>query len=125
VKLAGLLASADVFVHANPHETLGLVALEAMACGRPVVGPNRGGVGEIVDDHVGCAAQGASAAAIAEAVADVFARDRLALGQAARRRVVGSYSWDAAFERLTGLYALLTGDARFESAQSMVLHAGA
>ncbi len=112
-QLAGLLASADVFVHANPHETLGLAALEAMACGRPVVGPDRGGVGEIVDAQVGCAAQGASAAAIAEAVADVFARDRPALGRAARRRAVASYSWDAAFERLTGFYADLTGEMRF------------
>lgn len=125
VGLATLLASADVFVHANPHETLGLAVLEAMACGRPVVGPNRGGVGEIVDDAVGCAAEGSSAAAIAEAVANVFARDRQALGQAARRRVVASYCWDAAFARITGLYAELTGDARFGEQQRERLQAGA
>jgi alpha-1,6-mannosyltransferase len=124
VGLAALLASADVFVHANPHETLGLAVLEAMACGRPVVGPNRGGVGEIVDGQVGAAAEGASAQAIAEAVADVFARDRQALGQAARRRAVGRYSWDAAFERITGLYAELTGDDRFAPVEPARLQAG-
>ena len=125
VGLATLLASADVFVHANPHETLGLAVLEAMACGRPVVGPNRGGVGEIVDAQVGAAAQGASAQAIAEAVADVFARDRHALGQAARRRAVGAYSWAAAFARITALYAEVTGDARFGELERERLQAGA
>jgi glycosyltransferase involved in cell wall biosynthesis len=82
-------------------------------------------VGEIVDDAVGCAAEGSAAAAIAEAVAEVFARDRQVLGQAARRRVVGGYSWDAAFARITSLYADLTGDARFGQEQRERLQAGA
>ncbi len=37
--LARLLASCDAFVHANDAEPFGLVVLEAMACGLPVVGP--------------------------------------------------------------------------------------
>jgi alpha-1,6-mannosyltransferase len=122
--LAALLASADVFVHANPHETLGLAVLEAMACGRPVVGPDRGGVGEVVDRQVGALAQGASAEALAEAVSDVFSRDWRALGQAARRRAVQVHSWDAAFERLTGFYAQLSGDERFAAAPQGLAQAG-
>jgi alpha-1,6-mannosyltransferase len=114
--LAALMASADVFVHANPHETLGLAVLEAMACGLPVVGPGLGGVGEIVDDSVGAPAHDASSQALAEAVTDVFARDRRALGRAARRRAEARYSWSAAFERLTQFYAELTGDHRFAAA---------
>ncbi|MGC4082854.1 MAG: glycosyltransferase family 4 protein [Vicinamibacterales bacterium] len=39
-----LLSSVDLFVHANPKEPFGLAPLEAMACGIPVVVPDRGGV---------------------------------------------------------------------------------
>jgi alpha-1,6-mannosyltransferase len=98
--------------------------LEAMACGLPVVGPDRGGVGEIVDSQVGRRAHGASPSAIAEAVADVFARDRHALGQAARRRVMAQYSWSAAFERLTDFYATLSGDRRFAAPPPVQAQAG-
>src|SRR5690606_1651372 len=52
-KLAAMMASCDAFIHANENEPFGLVALEAMAAGLPVVGPSRGGVSELIDEHVG------------------------------------------------------------------------
>jgi len=42
--LARLYASADVFVHPNPHEPYGIAPLEAMASGTPLVAPESGGV---------------------------------------------------------------------------------
>lgn len=47
-RLAALYASADLFVFPSPTETCGLVALEAMASGLPVVGADAGGIPESV-----------------------------------------------------------------------------
>ena len=53
--LASAYASGDAFVFPSSTETLGLVLLEAMAAGCPVVGANRGGIPDIVTDGVnGC-----------------------------------------------------------------------
>lgn len=43
-----LIASCDVFVHAAPFEPFGIVCIEAMACGLPVIVPDGGGIGEAV-----------------------------------------------------------------------------
>jgi glycosyltransferase involved in cell wall biosynthesis len=54
-ELASAYASADAFLFPSSTETLGLVLLEAMAAGCPVVGANRGGIPDIVSDGVnGC-----------------------------------------------------------------------
>lgn len=48
-RLATLYASADVFVHPNPHEPFGIGPLEAMAAGVPVVVSTTGGVRSYAD----------------------------------------------------------------------------
>jgi alpha-1,6-mannosyltransferase len=106
-KLAGVIASCDAFLHANENEIFGLVVLEAMAAGLPVVGPNKGGVGELLDDAVGQLSNGVDPASLAEAVEALFARDVGALKLAARRRAETRHSWDHTFEGLTRLYTQL------------------
>ena len=107
--VARLLASCDAFIHANHQEPFGLVALEALACGLPLVGVASGGIAEIVDESVGQLAPHATAASLAEAVDALFRRDWRAVGAAARARAVERYGWDATFRGLTDLYAGLTG----------------
>lgn len=50
IELASAFASADAFVFPSRTETLGLVLLEAMAAGCPVVAANSGGIPDIVTD---------------------------------------------------------------------------
>lgn len=51
-ELASAYASADAFIFPSSTETLGLVLLEAMAAGCPVVAARRGGIPDIVTDGV-------------------------------------------------------------------------
>ncbi|MFO1014430.1 MAG: glycosyltransferase family 1 protein [Caulobacteraceae bacterium] len=119
--LARLLASCDAFVHANDQEPFGLVVLEAMACGLPVVGVASGGVAESVDEGVGALAARSEGGAFAEAVAGLFERDVRGVGQAARARAELRHGWPAVFERLCEVYAEVTGDDAFIQTEGLAL----
>ena len=115
--LARVLASCDAFVHANGTEPFGLVVLEAMACGLPVVGPSIGGIAETVDEAVGMLAAHQTGNAFAEAIEALFERDVATIGAAARRRAVARHRWDVVFERLAAFYAAKTGRPGFLGAR--------
>lgn len=122
-QLARLLGSCDGFLHANPDEPLGLIVLEALACGLPVVGVRSGGVAETVDAEVGQLAETSDSAALAEAIDALFARDLAEVSRRARARALARHSWDAVFEDLMSVYAGLTGDANFSgSAAAREIH---
>lgn len=110
-----LMGGCDAFVHANDAEPFGLVVLEAMACGLPVVGIASGGVAESVDQSVGQLAYRSDSAAFAEAVTALFERDVRAVGVAARARAVERHGWTSVFTRLCEVYAEVTGDDAFNS----------
>lgn len=108
-ELAPLLAAADALIHSGDLETFGLVVLEAMASGLPIVGVDAGAIPELVTSDIGVLARSSAPADLAEATRALFEHDTRAMGQIARRRVEIAWSWDSAFTRLINLYAEWTG----------------
>ena len=108
-ELASWMASADALVHAGTEETFGLVILEAMACGRPVVATRAGALPELVSDQTGLLARPGDPADLAEAIEGLYDLDREAMGRAARERVLRQFTWTEVFTQLLERYATLVG----------------
>jgi alpha-1,6-mannosyltransferase len=108
-QLARLLASCDVLVHPGDVETFGLIVLEAMACGLPVVGTNKGGVAELVDTETGILAEPNDVGSLAGAIEAIFQRDLVRMGVAARRKAVERYDWNEILPQVIARYEELLG----------------
>lgn len=104
-----LLTHAAVFVCPSVYEPLGIVNLEAMACGTPVVASRVGGIPEVVEDGVTGTLvdvddefEAGLAGALDAVLGDPEAGRRM--GEAGRVRAVGEFGWDAVARRTVGLY---------------------
>lgn len=99
-----LLASADIYVTAGPHETFGLSVLEAQASGLPVVGVHAGALTERVPEHLGALGPAGDADAMARNIGFV-AKHHSEMGAAARQHVVSQgYGWESTLDKLFGHY---------------------
>jgi alpha-1,6-mannosyltransferase len=107
--LARLLASCDMLVHPGDCETFGLIVLEAMACGLPVVATNGGGVAELVDRETGILAEPNNVDSLAGAIEAIYFRDMARMGQAARRKAAERYDWNRILPQVLGRYDILLG----------------
>lgn len=103
-ELAGLLASADLYITAGPHETFGLSVLEAQSSGLPVVGVNAGALPERVPDEVGALCPVDDYRAMADIIKHICRNGIRQMGVNARRMVEENYSWERTFKRIFDLY---------------------
>lgn len=120
-KVAAILSAATVFMCPSIYEPLGIVNLEAMACGAAVVATATGGIPEVVvhgetgwlvpieqvEDGTGTPVDEDKyvadfAAALNDALSDPERAERM--GQAGRERAIESFSWDAIAERTVEVY---------------------
>jgi len=126
VELIQVLSHARAFVCPSIYEPFGIVNLEAMACGAPVVASAVGGIPEVVEDgktgylvHFETDGTPLGAPKDRDAFARAFAarvnelvsdRDRaVAFGKAGRARVEALFSWSAIAEQTAALYRSLRG----------------
>jgi starch synthase len=113
-----VLSAATVFVCPSVYEPLGIVNLEAMACGTAVVASDVGGISEVVDDpvtgllvpfdeHDPQAFADGLAARVNELLADP--QRAAAMGRAGRARAVEEFSWATVAERTVDVYRSVLG----------------
>lgn len=108
--LADYYRAADVVAVPSFYESFGLVAVEAMASGIPVVASRVGGLAStIVDGRTGYLIAWRCPEPFAEKFDLLFANDELrrALGASARRRMEESYSWERVADAIAALYEVL------------------
>jgi len=98
--VARWMAAADVFVLPSHNEGLGLVLIEAMACGTPCVASSVGGVPEVVDQRTGVLVPPGDADALKSAVARVLAAGRESWSEACIAAARGQGATDKARELL-------------------------
>jgi len=105
-----LLSHATVFAIPSIYEPLGIVNLEAMACGTAVVGSRTGGIPEVVaDGETGLLVPPGEPEPLTEALNTLLRDpDRAdAMGQAGRKRAVSEFGWSAIAAQTADLYAEL------------------
>jgi glycosyltransferase involved in cell wall biosynthesis len=113
-KLAGFVSDADLPAYYNAAdlfvlpsksgEGLPLVAMEAMACGLPVVATNVGGIKEILLDQYGKLVPPNQPELLAQAVLDFADLDFSPRKGELRAMVEKQFSWDVNVERLAEIY---------------------
>jgi glycogen(starch) synthase len=107
-RVAAIVAAADVALVPSRYEPFGLVALEAMAAGTPVVASTTGGLTDVVVDHeTGLAVPPAQpdllAGAVSQLLADHHLRERLV--EQALHVVHARYRWDEVASATARVYA--------------------
>jgi starch synthase len=109
-----LLTHATAFVCPSLYEPLGIVNLEAMACGTAVIGSRVGGIPEVVaDGQTGLLVPPGEPALLADAVNALVRDQALAavMGRAGRARAIAEFDWAGIAAQTAGLYEELTRPA--------------
>ncbi|MCJ7433686.1 MAG: glycosyltransferase family 4 protein [Anaerolineales bacterium] len=111
--LVDLFQKARLVVMPSYYEPFGIVALEAMACGRPVIASRVGGLPEIIMDGIqGYLTPNGDHLQLARRLADLMvnSKKRLQMGQAARLHSA-QFSWREISQTILSMYQQLAGQA--------------
>jgi len=104
--LPAVMRRCSVFCIPSFGEAFGLVALEAMASGRPVVGTDASGLGYLIEDQGGRKVPVGDADKLAQSLIDILGNPSLArsMGEYNRRLAESRYAWPRVIERLEETY---------------------
>ena len=106
-RVATILQASDLFLLPSQTESFGLAALEAMACGAPVVASRAGGLPEVIDDGIsGILEPPGSVEAMGRRTVDLLLGSaRLAARREAAIAKAGTFSSDRVVPMYEALYA--------------------
>jgi glycosyltransferase involved in cell wall biosynthesis len=108
-------SAADAFVTTPWYEPFGITPVEAMACARPVVGSEVGGIkSTVVDGGTGFLVPSRDPQAVAERLATLQRNPLLArsMGDAGLRRAYRHYTWRSVAQQVAAVYAAVLAEAQ-------------
>ena len=108
--LPSYYAAVDVCVVPSHYEPFGLVAIESMACGTPVVASDVGGLQfTVVNEETGLLVPPQNVPAFNHAIDQILSHPQWQqeLGKAAKKRVIDKFSWHGVASQLDKLYTQL------------------
>ena len=103
--VASLYSAADVSVVPSRIEPFGLVAIEALGCGTPVIATNAGGLKDFVNNDVGQLIEMENVDALANAIIEELKNNtKFTKGKYAREYAVENYSWKKTLQNVIEIY---------------------
>ena len=110
IRIAGCFQKCTVFCLPTLREAYGMVLLEAMSCGKPVVATNVGGIPEIVEDgRSGILVRPMNSQELAAALIDILSSDelRLKMGKHNRELCETKFNWRKVVDTIENTYKTL------------------
>ncbi|MCJ7656947.1 MAG: glycosyltransferase family 4 protein [Candidatus Atribacteria bacterium] len=104
-QLVDLYNIADVSTVPSRSEPFGLVAIEALACGTPVIGTNQGGLLDFINEDIGALVDVDDDIALAEAIMNELVRpDKKERRNRAHEYAVNNFSWGSTIKEVEKIY---------------------
>ncbi len=104
-KVARVYNAADISIVPSRVEPFGLVAVEALACGTPVVATNAGGLPDFIDERVGALVPVGDHEALAQAIIEeIESGSKKTKGSFAAEYALKDYSWAGQVKKMARLY---------------------
>ena len=110
-ELVDYYLASEIFALPSYYETFSKVSVEAMACGKPVVATDSGGLREVVDQNeTGLLVKFGSSTQLAHAIVTLLQDRNMAqeMGKKGRAKVEAKYTWNAVARRVSQVYAELS-----------------
>ncbi|RLC72966.1 MAG: glycosyltransferase family 4 protein [Chloroflexi bacterium] len=109
-KVARIYNIADVSVAPSRVEPFGLVAIEALACGTPVVATNEGGLPDFINERVGALVSVDDAEQLATAIVrEIYSHSKQTKGKWAAQYALAEYSWSQQVKQMVKTYQQAIG----------------